>query len=342
MLYSMPRLPLHTLPAFRAVAQASNLRAAAEVLHLTHSAVSQQIKLLEEQLGFTLFDRRGRRIVLNAAGQALLASAESALAQLDAGVQAASLAALGTEQRLRVAVLPSFAQRWLLPRLGRWRALHPDITLELDASHRVVDLQREGFHAAVRSGRGEWPGLKAEKFAESSWIAVAAPTTAHRLLGRGAAALLDEPLLGEVALWEQWFAAAGVPARVRPVADFNDAGLMLQAAEHNLGLALARELFVADALAEGRLVQLSPVAIRAEGALAYYFVYPGSLAGWPPLTALRDWLFDELALAQQQLLAPGPAGATGTAPAGPTGSRSRAGSATPAPGRARSGRATRP
>jgi LysR family glycine cleavage system transcriptional activator len=342
MLNSMARLPLHTLPTFRAVAQSSNLRAAAEVLHLTHSAVSQQIKLLEEQLGFLLFDRRGRRIVLNAAGQALLISTESALAQLDAGVQAASLAAAGTEQRLRVAVLPSFAQRWLLPRLSRWRARHPDIALELDAAHRVVDLAREGFHAAVRTGRGDWPGLTAEKFAESSWIAVAAPATAHRLLGRGAAALLDEPLLGEVPLWEQWFAAAGVQARVRPVADFNDAGLMLQAAEHNVGLALARELFVADALADGRLVQLSPVAIRAEGATAYYLVYPSPLAGWPPLMALRDWLFDELALAQQQLLALNPPGATEKAPAGPTGSRNRAASATPAPGRARSGRAARP
>jgi LysR family transcriptional regulator, glycine cleavage system transcriptional activator len=342
MLNSMPRLPLHTLPTFRAVARSSNLRAAAELLHLTHSAVSQQIKLLEEQLGFTLFDRRGRRIVLNAAGQALLASTETALAQLDAGVQAASLAAAGTEQRLRVAVLPSFAQRWLLPRLGRWRGRHPDIALELDASQRMVDLQREGFHAAVRSGRGDWPGLTAEKFIESSWIAVAAPAAAHRLLGRGAAALLDEPLLGEVPLWEQWFTAAGVSANVRPVADFNDAGLMLQAAEHNLGLALARELFVADALAEGRLVQLSPVAIRAEGATAYYLVYPSTLGDWPPLRALRAWLFDELALAQQQLLALNPPGATGKAPAGQTGSRSHAASATPAPGRARSGRVARP
>lgn len=339
MLNSMARLPLHTLPTFRAVAQSSNLRAAAEVLHLTHSAVSQQIKLLEDQLGFLLFDRRGRRIVLNAAGQALLASAEAALAQLHAGVQAASLAASGTEQRLRLDVLPSFAQRWLLPRLGRWRTRHPDIALELDAAHRVVDLLREGFHAAVRSGQGHWPGLTAEKFADSSWIAVAAPATAQRLQGRGAAALLDEPLLGEAPLWEQWFAAAGVQARVRPVADFNDAGLMLQAAEHDVGLALARELFVADALADGRLVQLSPVAISAEGANAYYLVYPAALAGWPQLMALRGWLFDELALARQQLQAPG---ATGKVPAGPTGSRSRAVSATPAPGRARSGRAARP
>jgi LysR family glycine cleavage system transcriptional activator len=335
MLTSMPRLtriPLHTLPAFRAVAQASNLRAAAETLHLTHSAVSQQIKLLEEQLGFLLFERRGRRVVLNAAGRSMLASVEGALAQLDAGVQAAAVAAAGTDQQLRLTVLPSFAQRWLLPRLGRWRERHPGIALEVDASQRIIDLQRDGFHAAVRAGRGDWPGLRAEKFFESPWIAVAAPAAALRLQGRGAAALVDEPLIGDAPLWEAWFAAAGVTARVRPVAVFSDIGLMLQAAEHNLGVTLARELLAADALAEGRLMRLSPLAVHAEGTTTHYFVYPPALEGWPPLLALRQWLFDELALSQQQLQGPDRT-ARGKAPAGRTGSRSPAPSATRARGR---------
>ncbi|HEY0859218.1 MAG TPA: LysR family transcriptional regulator, partial [Albitalea sp.] len=102
MLTSMARLPLHALPAFRAVAQLQNLRAAADTLHLTHSAVSQQIRGLEEQLGFELFERRGRRVVLNPAGEALLRSVVPALAQLDDGVQAAAAAASGAAQRLRV------------------------------------------------------------------------------------------------------------------------------------------------------------------------------------------------------------------------------------------------
>jgi len=117
----MSRLPLNTLPAFRTVARLQNLRAAAESLHLTHSAVSQQIRGLEEQLGFALFERRGRRVVLNPAGEALLRSVEPALAQLDDGVQAAAAAASGSAQRLRLTTLPSFAQRWLLPRMGPLR-----------------------------------------------------------------------------------------------------------------------------------------------------------------------------------------------------------------------------
>src|SRR5436190_20422242 len=115
------RLPLNTLTAVRAVAEVQNLRAAAETLNLTHSAVSQQIRGLEEQLGFALFERRGRRVVLNPAGQALLRSAQGALALLDDGVEAAAAAATGEAQRLRVTVLPSFANRWMLPRISRWR-----------------------------------------------------------------------------------------------------------------------------------------------------------------------------------------------------------------------------
>lgn len=301
MLTSMARMPLHTLPAFRSVALLQNLRAAADALHLTHSAVSQQIRVLEEQLGFQVFDRRGRRVVLNAAGQALLRSVEPALAQIDDGVQAAAAAAAGTEQRMRVTVLPSFAQRWLLPRIGSWRERHPDIAIEIHASQQVMDLQREGFHAALRQGRGDWPGLVAERLIDSPLIPVGSPAAARRLLGRAADALAHEPLLGSPALWERWFAAAGVRARINPVAAFNDAGLLLQATEQNLGIALVRELLAADALREGRLMRLSESTLPDDGCDIYFLVYAKSLQDWPPLLALREWLFDEIELSRQAL-----------------------------------------
>src|SRR5437868_3351230 len=103
----MARLPLNTLPAFREVAKQLNLRAAADTLHLTHSAVSQQIRVLEEQLGFPVFERRGRRVLLNPAGEVLYASVQSALAQLDDAVQTAAATAAGTAHSLRITVLPS-------------------------------------------------------------------------------------------------------------------------------------------------------------------------------------------------------------------------------------------
>lgn len=334
MLTSMPRLPLQTLPTFRTVARLGKLRSAAEALHLTHSAVSQQIRLLESQLGVELFDRRGRRLVLNAAGVALLASVEPALAALDQGMAAARAAGGAEAETLRISVIPSFAQRWLLPRMARWRAQHPALVLELHTSQSLVDLAHEGFHAAVRQGTGPWKGLQAERLFVSPLVAVGPPSAMERLQGRGVAALADEPLLGDAGIWARWFALAGLRMSPRPVASFNDAGLMLQAAEQGLGLTLARDLLVADALREGRLCKLSALSLEDESVLPLWLVYPPAVADSPALTALRAWLQAELAQSRQELdrLNSPPAG---TATEGPSGSRSHARSASRARSRVR-------
>jgi LysR family transcriptional regulator, glycine cleavage system transcriptional activator len=297
----MPHLPLQTLPAFRAVARHHSVRAAADELHLTPSAVSQQIKALESQMGLDLFTRRGRSLVLNLSGAALLRAVEPALEGLAQGMRAAQAASHGEAQTLRLSVLPSFAQRWLLPRLTRWRASHPDISLDVHASQKVVDLQRDGFHAALRSGAGPWPGLVAEALIQSPLIAVAAPARAARLRLGDTAQLAAQPLLGMQPHWEKLFALSGHKLQVKIVADFNDSGLMAQAAEQDLGIALARELLVADALRAGSLVRVSALALEDSRAATYWLVYPPELADWPALQALKQWLFDEMALAQAEL-----------------------------------------
>lgn len=303
----MPRPPLNFLPTFVAVARLQNLRAAADQLHLTHSAVSQQIGALEERLGFPLFDRRGRRVVLNAAGEALLGSVAPALERIEQGVQAATVAAGGAGQTLRVTIVPSFAQRWFLPRMGSWRERHPEIVLEVESSAELVDLVRQGFHAGIRSGRGPWPGLVAERLYDgpTPFVAVGSPETAARLAGQPASAMAREPLLGDRDLWYHWFTAAGVAADPVPVATFGDAGLMLQAAEQGLGVAVARELFAADALQSGRLVRLSDVSFIYERASAHSLVYPPGLKDWTPLRALREWLRAEFERSAQALAASG-------------------------------------
>lgn len=290
----MARLPLHTLPAFRAVARTQNLRAAADELHLTHSAISQQIRQLEEQSGVQLFERVGRRLQINDAGRALQQAVEAALQTLEDGLRNAGAAASGQSLQVRLTLTPSLAQRWLLPRMTRWRAAHPDIPLELHATQQLVDLQREGFHAALRQGQGPWRGLKAERLFESPLIAVASPATAAPLRGRPLRALSDEPLLGDAETWQRWFALDGCRCTVRPVASFNDAGHMLQAAEQGIGIALVRELLAADALRDGRLVRLTPLALPDDGSPAYWLVVPPELADWPPVKALRAWLKREL------------------------------------------------
>ena len=297
----MSRLPLATLPAFLEAARTQNLRAASEALHLTHSAVSQQIRQLEQQLGFELFERRGRSLALNPAGAALQRAVATALETLQAGVSAARHAAEGKTETLRLTVLPSFAQRWLMPRIGRWRERHPDITLEIHASQSLEDLQRERFHAALRVGGGQWRGLKAERLIDSPLIAVASPARAARVPPGDHAALAGEALLGATDQWQRLLALAGVRLQAKAVAEFNDAGLMLQAAEQDLGVALARELLAADALQAGRLVRMSPLQLDDPASATYWFAYPPQHEAWPALQALRDWLHEEMARSRAAL-----------------------------------------
>jgi LysR family glycine cleavage system transcriptional activator len=224
-----------------------------------------------------------------------------ALDQIDQGVRAASAAAVDAEHRIRLTLLPSFAQRWLLPRMARWRERHPDIAIELHSSQQVVDLQREGFHAALRQGGGRWPGLQAERLFDSPWIAVGSPAAAQRIGAGGPEAMRQQPLLGSDSKWERWFDLSGLRTKVKAVAAFNDAGLMLQAVEQDLGIALAREVLAADALHDGRLVRLSDVKLPDTESYEYWLAYPPALAQWPPIAALREWLLEELAASSAQL-----------------------------------------
>jgi LysR family glycine cleavage system transcriptional activator len=188
-----------------------------------------------------------------------------------------------------------------MPRLVRWHALHPDIELDIDSSLRVVDLQREGFHAALRVGGGPWRRLDCERLVESRRVVVCAPQRAARLAGAGVAALSAEPLLGDAGQWTRWFALAGGRLHAKPVADFNDAGLMLQAAEHDMGIAMVLELTAADALQSGSLRRLTRVALDEPGADSHWLVNPPELAEWPPLAAFRHWLRAELAQSERML-----------------------------------------
>lgn len=302
----MSRIPLQFLPAFRAAAELQNLRAAAAALHVTPSAISQQIGALETQLGFSLFDRRGRKVVLNASGAVFLRSVQAALAGLDAGVLAAAATDAGaTDQVLRMTVIPSLAQRWLLPRIGRWRERHAGIRLEIDATQQSMDLPREGLHVGIRAGSGSWPGLASELLFDLAMplMVVGCPEAARRLSTGSADAIAREAVLGDPLLWRRWFDAAGVMGALAPVATFSDSGLMLQAAEQDLGLALARGLYTVDALRDGRLVRLSDVVIDYASPQRYFLVYSPSLRDWGPLANLRSWLAEELDASRAALAA---------------------------------------
>ncbi|MGL6019328.1 MAG: LysR substrate-binding domain-containing protein [Gibbsiella quercinecans] len=288
------RFPLHLLPVFVVAARLENLRAAAQQIHLTHGAVSQQIQQLERAIGHPLFERQGRGIRLNAAGRELLAVAEHTLTALQQGI--GRVRHVAASKVLRISVLPSFAHYWLLPRLPAFRQACPEIALDIDASLHVQDLARGGFDAAIRIGDGQWPGLHAEWIAPGDVLPVAAPAVAQQWRAefvQGAQAL---PLLEhDVMPWRCWWQAEGKAECGQKLALFNDASLLVRAAQQGFGIALVKTLLAGDALATGALQALA--APRRLEDNDYYLVWPKGAGQPAAVRALLLWLQRELASA---------------------------------------------
>src|SRR3982751_2432211 len=165
------RLPaMQALKAFEAAARLGSLSRAGDELHLTHGAISHQIKALESELGVRLVARAGRGVRLTEDGERFAARVRDALERLSDAVR--DLVEQCNPHRIRVTVVPSFAARWLLPRIGRFIAKHPDIDLDVRATLVLVDFQRDDVDCAVRHGGGQWPGLVAEPMFEETYFPV--------------------------------------------------------------------------------------------------------------------------------------------------------------------------
>ncbi|MFO1252076.1 MAG: LysR substrate-binding domain-containing protein [Inhella sp.] len=293
-------LPLQTLRAFRQAAQTQNLRAAAEQLNLTHGAVSQQIRLLEDRLGLPLVDRVGRGLRLNAAGTALLSRVQQALALLEAGEREARALGQAPQRVLRLSMLPSVAQCWLLPRLSRWQRAHPGWRLAIDARQTVAEVLGPGVDVAIRYGQQPWEGAVAQSLGFECLVPVASPSLAAALRGLAPADLLRFPMLEGTASWTLWMQPAGVLEPLpEPVASFNDAGLLLQAAESGLGIALARGLLVLDRLRDGRLLPLHTLQVPSPR--QYWLVASAPTWERPEVQALHTWLLAQLAESEREL-----------------------------------------
>ncbi|CAI0738827.1 Gcv operon activator [Serratia entomophila] len=285
------RIPLHILPTFVIAARLENLRATAQQVHLTHGAVSQQIQQLEQAIGCPLFERRGRGLRLNAAGRELLTVAEPALLALQRGI--GRVRRIAASHSLRISVLPSFAHYWLLPRLPAFRDACADIALDIDASLAVQDLAQGGFDAAIRIGSGRWPGLYAERIASGEVVPVASPALAQREQKAFDNAASDVPLLEHDATpWRVWFQAHQQVDYGRQLALFNDAGLLIRAAEQSFGIALVKRLLAHDAVGDGRLVEMA--AARRLGDGDFYLVWPQAAGLTPAVEQLLAWLRQQL------------------------------------------------
>jgi len=285
--------PMNTLRAFEAAARHLSFTLAAEELHVTQAAVSHQIKALEEALGVKLFRRLNRAIRLTEEGQEFVTEVRKALGHLAAAVE--KIAAPGAGGPLTVSVLPSFASKWLVPRLGRFREKHPEIDVRISPSTQLTDFQRDDVDLVVRYGKGRYEGLHSVRLMTEDIFPVCSPAllTGPNAL-RQPEDLRHHTLLHDDAYvdWAMWLLVAGVED-VGPAHGpyFTDSALVIQAAAEGQGVALARGALAAGDLAAGRLVKPFDIAIPTE--YAYYVVCPKATAHHPKIAAFRDWLLEE-------------------------------------------------
>lgn len=286
--------PLKALHVFEVAGRHLSFTRAAEELHVTQAAVSHQVKKLEEQLGVKLFRRLNRRLLLTEEGQIYLPAVREGLRHI--GHATDQLLAKHRSGVLTVSVLPSFAAKWLVPRLHKFRDQYPDVDVRVSAFEWPVDFSRDEVDLAIRYGRGKWAGLQADPLLTEDVFPVCSPDLVKgaRPLRRPADlrhhTLLHDDYSRED--WRIWLKAADVKGvDPRRGLSFSHTSIMLEAAESGQGVALGRTPLVADDLARGRLVKPFDISLPAD--YAYYVVCPVEAADRPKIVAFREWLLAE-------------------------------------------------
>lgn len=305
--YFLPTLD--GLPTFEAAARNMSFTKAAEELAVTQSAVSKQIKQLEEQLGVTLFDRRSRTLALTEAGYELHQAAIDALDRLQATVD--RLQRDGNE--ITVTMTTGFASMWLIPRLDRFRARHPDVDVRISATTSLLDLARNRIDVAIRICPPHLVSPDTPRLFDADVIAICSPrlikspnrSLAHpRDIARYTLLRCDQPeLRGTFMDWETWFAALGF-GNLEPTATltFNQADQAIQAAIAGQGIALTQARIVADRIKSGELI--APLGPGVPGGRAFYVVREATRNQNPTraarVSAFVDWLVEEASACERQ------------------------------------------
>ncbi|MBP0465080.1 LysR family transcriptional regulator [Roseomonas sp. PWR1] len=294
-------LPLRAIAVFHAAARAGSLTRAAQELGVTPSAVSQQVSALEVQLGTALLTRQGRRIALTEAGQRyleMIAPHVERIAEATRYVRGSL-----SSGSLILRATPSFATKWLLPRLPAFLDAHPEIELRVDATNEPTDFAREGVDLEVRHGEGDWPGLVVEPVAEEVFLPVCAPALAApgslRAEELGAHRLIHS--VKSQVKWAAWFAAAGTPMPAARRVLFDRSHMAVDAAIAGMGIALESTLMMGDAMADGRLAcpVAAPPAIRRT---TQWLVCPADRMRRHRVRAFADWLRAEALAWREQSL----------------------------------------
>lgn len=291
----LPSLP--SLTIFEAAARHSSFTRAAEELNLSQSAVSKQIQSLESFLRLRLFERIRQRIVLTEAGQLYLARVREALEILESATMEA-LAHQGGGSMLNIATLPTFGSRWLAPRIGRFRARHPRIALNLTARTWPFDLVEENIDVAIYFGEKPWPGGPSDVLMEEEVIPVCAPSlVAPNGPIRGAADLDGVVLLHHRArprAWKDWLQLAGENS-VNPFhgARLEQFEMIIQATISGMGMAIIPRFMIEAELANGALI--APFGQPMKSRESYYLVCPERKSELAAVREFRQWVLEELA-----------------------------------------------
>jgi LysR family glycine cleavage system transcriptional activator len=302
------RLPsLNALKVFWAAARHGSFVKAATELHVTASAVSLQIRQLEDELGLKLFERTPKGLALTAAGSRVLPDVNSAFDRLRATFASLSDSEEGGAM-LTVSAAPSFAAKWLLPRLNSFLSSHPEIEVSIKATVELADFERGEADLGIRYGSGGYPDLVTELLMREMVFPVCSPGLLSEQKKRPTSEFLtDVNLLHDDSAdrndalpgWKMWLRAAsidGVDWRKGP--RFNQTVLAIEAAAAGLGVALAPAVLVEGDLANGRLVRLD--AAELSEPFAYYLVYPSEKGDRAAVKAFRAWLMNELGGADSQ------------------------------------------
>ncbi|OYU20029.1 MAG: LysR family transcriptional regulator [Rhodobacteraceae bacterium PARR1] len=279
--------PLSALRAFVAVAEHGSLSQAARVLNVTHPAIAQQVRTLEEMLGLRLVSRQGRGMALTPEGARLAAALSDGFATIASAV--ADLRADQADRPVRVSLTAGFAAQWLMPRLRDFWNRHPDIGVSLHPDPRLVDLRAEGVDLAIRYGDGKWPGLEATFLASARLAVAASPDMVQgATLTTAELAAADWVLARDWPEQDNYLRSLGLDAERLSRTDMTTEELAIAAARQGLGLVVESLALLEDDVAAGRLIVVHDSRDRLP---AYFLVRaPGRLS--PSARAFADWLLD--------------------------------------------------
>jgi LysR family glycine cleavage system transcriptional activator len=283
---------LSSIRAFEAAARLGSFAAAARELETTAAAVSYHVRQLEAQVGVPLFRRHPHRVELTEPGALIAGEATAAFAALRASfARAVDL----DEARLSLTTLPTLGTSWLTPRLGRFRARHPELAIDLDLSAQAQELGAGRFDAAIRNGHGRWPGLRTMRLFPSLFMPLCAPSLKAATAGlEDPARRLAAPLLGRPDWWALWYRALGaaeVPPPERFGVTLSAEHLDIAAAVAGHGVAIGSPILFRAEIEAGRLVPAHDLVV-SDGR-AFWLTWPVTRDRSGKIAKLRDWLGEE-------------------------------------------------